>query len=168
MERIRQEEVKNEENGREMNYQTNRTLLLYTIVIVTIVGLLFVFADRASAQVLGPPLPDAISCHSDTTVYSTLSAVTDTGTVYYSGMVNLSFNADGSSADPSEPVGYDCAGMSLQDIENSTTSPKAINFGYATTTIVGNGLSTDPVLDVLVAAILMLYAALYVRRVFFS
>jgi len=31
-----------------------------------------------------------------------------------------------------------------------------------------NLLSTDPVLDVLVAALLMLYAATYVRRVFFS
>lgn len=30
------------------------------------------------------------------------------------------------------------------------------------------GLSTDPVLDVLVAAILMIYTASYVRRVFFS
>lgn len=65
-------------------------------------------------------------------------------------------------------TGSDCENVNLPDITiGTTTTPYGVNYGD-TLVVQPSGLSTDPVIAVLLATFLVIYTANYVRRVFFT
>jgi len=92
----------------------------------------------------------------------------DPSVVVYSSYTHRQYNIDGSQYDPQGEDGGACYGLTIQDIQLSTsTECYAVDFGDQVIVQTG-GLSTDPIQNMLLAGGLMLLSAMYVRRVFFS
>jgi len=143
--------------------------------------LLFAYSS-VNAQSIYPNFPDIIVCYgygnlqnniyylsaydegAPNVIYTNSSAVWNFSEISYQIPTGDYINQVG------ETTNCESVNVLTFPTNAGTSTPQAVNFATSTgsTSTPVLPLSTDPVLDVIAAAALMLYAATYVRRVFFS
>jgi len=128
-------------------------------------------------MVIYSPYPDSVVCNNniiqppdpfvETFHLETINPLARTIVYYSHGGADMSYDMDTGDwvAGNSD---YDCSMVNLTDLlTEGTSTPRAVAYGEQII-VQPAGLSTDPVQAVLLAAIIMLLSATYVRRVFFS
>jgi hypothetical protein len=125
---------------------TTTRLFLGIALVEILIASMFVFTYTAEAQAINPPVPDAVICRDPQLVSAAvevLYSVNDDGSYSYGTIGGRIYQNDGTLQQGSATD--DCFSVNLFDLElGATSTPRAVNFGYSTTSNTTIVATTEP------------------------